>query len=321
VRRPPHLGRSLRGQPRGRSISKTASPNVSSAPRATIRSAEIERARRKRPDSLEAYDYVMRALPHMLALTPEASAEALRLTLEAVRLDPDYARGNALAAWCHAWQVVNGWAPSPQESRVEGMRLARAALRLDADDPGVLTKVGATEMLLVGDLESASAHIAKALALDPNSAWAWIRSGYLHAYRGEPETALAHFARAAQLSPFDPLNFNRYAGVALAHFVAARYEEAIAWAEKARVERPGLPFAYRVLAAAHVQLGQPERAREAAQVLLAQCPQQSLAEMMAVTPFRDGDVRRRFEDGLRQAGIPEAAPASAAERPAAHWLE
>ncbi|MCI0430820.1 MAG: tetratricopeptide repeat protein [Rhodospirillales bacterium] len=282
----------------------------------TIRSAEIERARRKRPDSLEAYDYVMRALPHMLALTPEASAEALRLTLEAVRLDPDYARANALAAWCHAWQVVNGWAPSPQESRAEGMRLARAAIRLDADDPGVLTKVGATEMLLAGDLESASAHIARALALDPNSAWAWIRSGYLHAYRGEPETALAHFERAAQLSPFDPLNFNRYAGVALAHLVAARYEEAIAWAEKARVERPGLPFAYRILATAHVQLGQQEQAREAAQVLLARCPRQSLAEMMAVTPFRDGNVRRRFEDGLRQAGIPDVVSTTAADRPA-----
>jgi TolB-like protein/Tfp pilus assembly protein PilF len=196
------------------------------------------------------------------------------------------------------------------------MQLARAALRLDADDPGVLTMVGATEILLAGDLDAASAHIAKALALDPNSAWTWIRSGYLHAYRGESETALAHFEHAAQLSPFDPLNFNRYAGVALVHFAAAHYEEAIAWAEKARVERPGLPFAYRVLAAAHVQLGQPERARTAAQILSAQCPRQSLAEMMAVMPFRDDDVRRRFEDGLRQAGIPDVVPTTVTDRPA-----
>jgi adenylate cyclase len=282
----------------------------------TLRSAEIARARRKRPDSLQAYDYVMRALPQMLALTPEAGAEALRLTMEAVRLDPDYARASAIAAWCHAWHVVNGWTTSPQQLRAAGMRLAHAALRLDADDPGVLTMVGATEILLAGDLDAASVHIAKALALDPNSAWAWIRSGYLHAYRGESDTALAHFERAAQLSPFDPLNFNRCAGIALAHFAAGRYEGAIAWAENARAERPGLPFAYRVLAAAHVQLGQVDRARTAAQVLRAQCPHQSLAEMVAVTPFRDSDVRWRFEDGLRQAGIPDAAPAPAAHRPA-----
>jgi adenylate cyclase len=203
--------------------------------------------------------------------------------------------------------VVNGWTSSPPQLRAEGLRLARAALQLDSDDPGVLTMVGATEMLLAGDFESASAHIAKALALDPNSAWTWIRSGYLHAYRGEPETALAHFERAARLSPFDPLNFNRFAGIALAHFVAARYDEAIAWAERARVERPGLPFAYRILAAAHAQLGQHERARAAAATLLAQCPHASLAEIMAAPPFPAGDLRRRFEDGLRQAGIPDAA--------------
>src|SRR5262249_24415216 len=114
-----------------------------------------------------------------------------------------------------------------------------------------------------------------------------------------------------RLSPFDPLNFNRYAGIALAHFVARRYPEAIAWAEKARVERPGLPFAYRILAAAHVQLGQPEQARAAAATLRAQCPRQSLSQMMAVTPFADAETRRRFEDGLRQAGIADfASPAA-----------
>jgi TolB-like protein/DNA-binding SARP family transcriptional activator/predicted Zn-dependent protease len=283
----------------------------------SIRSAEIERARRKRPDSLEAYDYVMRALPLMLALTPESSAEALRLTLEAVRLDPGYARAHALAGWCHGWHVANGWTTSPQQFRAEGMRLARAALRLDADDPGVLTMVGATEIMLAGDLDAAAAHIAKALALDPNSAWTWIRSGYLHVYRGEIETALAHFEHAAQLSPFDPLNFNRYAGTALAHFAAARYDEAIAWAEKARVERPGLPFAYRVLAAANMQLRREDAARAAAQVLLAQCPRLSLPEVMSTMPFADDKARRRFEDGLRQAGIPDSAPPAAAERPAA----
>ena len=282
----------------------------------TIRSAEIERARRKRPDSLEAYDYVMRALPHMLALTPEASAEALRLTMEAVRLDPGYARAHALAGWCHGWHVANGWTMSPRQFRADGMRLAHAALRLDADDPGVLTMVGATEIMLAGDLDAASAHIAKALALDPNSAWTWIRSGYLHVYRGEAGTALAHFERAAQLSPFDPLNFNRYAGIALAHFAAARYDEAIAWAEKARVERPGLPFAYRVLAAANMQLGRDGEARAAVQILLEQCPRLSLPEVMSTMPFADHEARRRFEDGLRQAGIPDAAPANATDRPA-----
>jgi TolB-like protein/Tfp pilus assembly protein PilF len=271
----------------------------------TIRAAEIERARRKRPDNLEAYDYVMRALPHVWALTREASAEALRLSTEAIRLDAAFARANALAAWCHGWQVGNGWSSAPEEARAEGMRLAAAALRLGADDPGVLTKVGAAEMLLTGDLDAAGIHIGKALALDPNSAWAWIRSGYLHAYRCEPETALEHFERAARLSPFDPLNFNRYIGIALAHFVAARYREAAESAEKGRIERPHLPWAHRVLAAAYAQLGRDDQAQAAAQAALAQNPSLSVPEIMATMPFRQDEVRGRFADALRKAGIPD----------------
>ena len=273
----------------------------------TIRTAEIGRARCKRPDNLEAYDYLMRALPHVWALTPEASAEALRLTTEAVRLDPDYARANALAAWCHGWQVGNGWSAAPEDARTEGMRLAATALRLDADDPGVLTMVGATEMLLAGDLDAAAAHIGKALALDPNSAWAWIRSGYLHVYRNEPDVALTHFERAAGLSPFDPLNFNRYIGIALAHFVAGRYHEAVEWAERGRLERPHLPWAHRVLAASYAQLGQEHQARAAAQAVLAQCPSLTLPQIMAAMPFQHRDVRDRFAQALRRSGIPDAA--------------
>lgn len=273
----------------------------------SIRSAEIERARRKRPDNLEAYDYVMRALPHVWALTPSASMEALRLTTEAVRLDPDYARANALAAWCHCWRIGNGWSPAPAESRTEGLRLARTALRLDADDPSVLTMAGAAEILLAGDLNAAAVHIGKALALDPNSAWAWIRSGYIQVYRGNPEIALEHFERASRLSPFDPLNFNRHVGVALAHFVAERYQDAIAWAERSLVERPGLPWAYRVLAAAHTQLAQHVQASDAARALLLQSPDLSLPEIMATMPFQSSDAPRRFADGLREAGIPETA--------------
>ncbi|MGH6927493.1 MAG: tetratricopeptide repeat protein, partial [Dongiaceae bacterium] len=278
----------------------------------TVRAAEIERARRKRPDNLEAYDYVMRAMPHVWALTAEASAEALRLTSEAVRLDPGYARANALAAWCHGWQVVNGWSNAPEESRAEGMRLAHAALRLDGDDPGVLTMVGAAETMLAGDLDAAAVHIGKALALDPNSAWAWIRSGYLHVYLCEPDTALEHFEHAARLSPFDPLNFNRYIGVALAHFVAEGYQDAITWAEKARLERPDLPWALRVLAASHAHLGHDDRAQAAVRALLSQCPHLALPETMSTVPFREDGVRGRFADGLRKAGIPDVAAHSRA---------
>ena len=282
----------------------------------TIRAAEIQRARRKRPQNLEAYDYVMRALPHVWALTAADSAEALRLTTEAIRLDPEYALANALAAWSHAWQFVNDWTDSPEAARRKGLDLARAALKLDADDPTVLTMVGATAMMLAHDLEMAAELIERALRLDPNSAWTWIRSGYVHAYSGDLETALVHFERAQRLSPFDPFNFNLYIGFALAHFVAGRYEQACDWAERGLRERPDLPWAYRVLAAAHPYLGNVERSLWAAAKLREINPRLSIARVMATLPLRPTDACNRYIDGLRRAGLPEESPTAAEAGPA-----
>jgi TolB-like protein len=96
----------------------------------TIRSVEIERARRKRPDSLEAYDYIMRALPQVWALTREGGVEALALTRRAIALEPTYALAHALGAWCHFWQYVNGWpAARGTSARQRGSRRARHGRR------------------------------------------------------------------------------------------------------------------------------------------------------------------------------------------------
>jgi TolB-like protein/Tfp pilus assembly protein PilF len=278
----------------------------------TIRAAEIRRARRKRPQNLEAYDYVMRALPHVWALTSTDCAEALRLTTEAIRLDPDYGLANALAAWCHAWQFGNHWTAAPERACREGLDLARAALKLDPEDPTVLTMAGGAIMSLAQDLETADELTDRALRLDPNSAWAWIRSGYGYAYRGDAEAALTHFERAQRLSPFDPFNFNLYVGFAVANFVAARYEQACEWAERGLRERPDLPWAYRVLAAAHPYLGNVERSLWAAARLRELNPQISVAAIMAVLPLRPAEARARFAEGLRRAGLPEDSPAVAA---------
>ena len=172
-------------------------------------------------------------------------------------------------------------------------------------------RFGATVMLLAQDLDMAADLIDRALRLDPHSAWAWIRSGYVQAYRGDAETALAHFERAQRLSPFDPFNFNLYVGFALAHFIAERYEQACEWAERGLRERPDLPWAYRVLAAAHPYLGNVERSRWAAARVREANPQISVARVMASLPLRSADASARFAEGLRRAGLPESAPAGA----------
>ena len=271
----------------------------------TIRSVEIERARRKRPDSMEAYDYIMRALPQVWALTREGGIEALRLTQRAIALEPSYALAHALGAWCHFWQFVNGWPADLEASRDEGLRLARAALRLDNEDPDVLAMVGAVEATLGRNLDYAAALIDKALTIDPNSAWAWIRGGYCHVYRGHDALALQYFERAEKLSPFDPLNFNRHVGVALAHFIAGRYELAVEAAARALLERPHLTWGHRVIAAAYGQLGWRAEGAAAVGQIRHYSPGATIASVLQVMALEPEALRQRFAEGLRRAGLPD----------------
>src|SRR5262249_19596636 len=67
----------------------------------------------------------------------------------------------------------------------------------------------------------------RALVLDPNSAWAWNRSGWLQSYLDKPDVAIEHFERSLRLSPLDPMNFNAFIGIGSAHFAAGRYFDSI----------------------------------------------------------------------------------------------
>jgi TolB-like protein/DNA-binding SARP family transcriptional activator len=275
----------------------------------SVSMAEIERARRKRPESLAAYDYAMRALAKIWMVTPRANAEAMHLTREAIRLDPNYATAYAYASWCQFWAFANGWTDTPELARAEAFRLINCALQLDGNDPNVLTIAALNSIAIAHDIEAARAYVDKALRLDPNFTWGWNRSGYIEVYRDNIETALAHFERAALLSPFDPLTFNRLIGMALAHYCAGRHEEAARLAEQARQERPGLPWAYRVLIAAYVELGRLEDARRAVVALSADVPSQTVERILSSMPFGRHDVRERFARALSLAGIPSGAPA------------
>lgn len=109
----------------------------------SIRIAEIERARRKRPQALGAYDYAMRAMPHVWALEKEESGKALDLLDKALGIDPDYPLALALAAWCHAQRSVYQWAERIEESKARALTLAERAAAISSDDPLILAVLGA----------------------------------------------------------------------------------------------------------------------------------------------------------------------------------
>ena len=100
-----------------------------------LRKVEIERARAKPTESIDAYDLFLRALALHNTLTVEANKEALRLLERAVAIDPDYASAYGLAAYCHLRQLQRGWGTSAVPGIERGIHSARLAAELGQDDP------------------------------------------------------------------------------------------------------------------------------------------------------------------------------------------
>jgi adenylate cyclase len=147
--------------------------------------------------------------------------------------------------------------------------------------------------------------IARALALNANLRMAWHVSGFIKVWLGEPETALDHFAKAERLSPLDPLLFNTHLGVAHAHFFDGGYGEASSWAAITLRERPDHFASLRIAAASLAFAGRTHEARSYADRLRQLDPQLRISTVKdTLGPYRP-DLLRKFEEGLRLAGLPE----------------
>ncbi|WP_018261128.1 adenylate/guanylate cyclase domain-containing protein [Methylobacterium sp. WSM2598] len=268
----------------------------------TITLSEIERIRRKRPDNLNAYECVMRALPAVWSQHADDTNEGLRLAERAIALDPSYPLPKALAAWCYAQRVTYMRTPVPAEDRERALMLAQQAASLDNDDPLVLTVLSAAYSL-VREYDLGLTVIEKALRLDPNSAWAWTRSGYLNVYKDRPEVAIEHFQRALRLSPVDPMRFNVFFGFGSANFAKSDYNEAARWASKAIEEKPTAVWAYRLLTTSYANAGRLDDARSALGKFLEAYPGMTVAKAVEATPG-SADFRSRYAHGLLEAGLP-----------------
>jgi TolB-like protein/Flp pilus assembly protein TadD len=267
--------------------------------------AEIERAKRKPTGSLDAHDYYLRGIANVHRGTREAVAEALPLFRKAMELDPDFASAYAMAAWCHFLHKFNGWTADPAKEAAEGARLARRAVELGKDDAVALARSGHALAHLAGDLDRGIALTDRALALNPNSAAAWLLGGYLRISRGEPDAAIERFARAMRLSPLDPEMPRMQCGMAMAHLFAGRLDAASLWAEKAFRTRPTYLAVVGAIAASHALAGRMDEARRAMDHLRKLDPKLRISNLDDWVPLSRPEDRAMFADGLQKAGLPE----------------
>ena len=276
---------------------------VAGALQPSIRVAEIERSRRKRPQDLGAYDYAMRAMPHVWALEKDESATALELLEKSLQIEPDYPLALALTAWCHAQRSVYNWAHDIAVSQAESLRLAEQAAQLSGDDPLILAVLG-TVHTIGRNRGTARVLLERAVAIDPNSAWAWSRLGWLETYSENADRAMEHLQRALRLSPLDPMNFNNYVALACAHSVKEEYEEAVELFKRALQERPHADWIYRNLTACLHGAGRMNEARAAFAPLMEVYPDLTAAKIKTAMPFTPQFMERMCAH-LIQLGLPD----------------
>ena len=270
-----------------------------------LEQAEIERAKRKPTEHLDAYDYYLRGIASLHQLTRESTANALQLFYKAIELDPEFASAYGMAAFCAVMRKANGWMADREQETVETERLALKAVDLGRDDAVALSLGGEALAFVVGDYNSGAAFIDRALALNPNLATAWLFSGWVRADLGDTEGALQRLATAIRMSPVDPFMFDMLNAVAMAHLLAGRFEEASSWAERSLREKPDFLASLRFAAASYALAGRTEDAQKVVRRILALDPSERISNLAEVVSIRRAADMALFSEGLRKAGLPE----------------
>jgi adenylate cyclase len=279
--------------------------NVVGAIAPKIEQAEIERAKPKPTESLDAYDSYLRALMYFNRWTSESISEALRLFYRAVELDPGFASAYGMAAWCYVRRRLSGWMEEPVHEMAELERLARKANELANDDPVPLYSAGWALVHTNSDAEAGAAMIDRALTLNPNITAAWLVGGWTKIFLGESNKAIGYFERAIRLNPLDPLIARMQTGIAAAQFLAGQYQEAAVSAENGLRQHPNdLPL-LRVAAASHALAGQMMDAEKHMGRIRHLDPTLRLSRVAALAPCRRADDVSRYIEGMRRAGLPE----------------
>jgi adenylate cyclase len=191
-----------------------------------VRRLEIERARRKRPENLGAYDLFLRAQPHMQAHMPKGARIAIPLLEEALRLEPDYAAVHTRLAWCHEWCFTRGGFDEADKNAA--LAHARRAIASDADDAAALAVAGWIIIVLTKEHEMALTTVERALSLNASCAMAHFYAALVNAFADRPQSAIFHAKRALRLSPFDPRAFEAHLALGMAAIREGDNDEAAA---------------------------------------------------------------------------------------------
>jgi TolB-like protein len=268
-----------------------------------ILAAEAARVRRKPPQSIDAWDLVMQALPHMWRMKTDEHRRAQTLLQQAIELDPDYAHAHALLGWTYI-SMFNLDSRTPIGAFTDkALEAGARAVELDDQEPWAHLVLGLGHARRRRP-ELASAHLSRCIELNPSFALGYAGLGYALACGGAPERGLEVVEQAHRLSPRDPfLAFYAPTVRYMALFALGRYEEAVAVCRMTAARHPHHAGAWRLMTVSLALLGRINEAREALAHTLTLQPDLSSAHVTKDSAYADPADRARVLEGLRKAGL------------------
>jgi adenylate cyclase len=269
--------------------------NVAGVIEPTLQAAETARSAARPTNDLTAYDLYLRAYAMFWSSTRHIP-EALRLTEQAIERDPRYGPALAWAAYCYVGLLHGSQSENREADRRKAVDLARRALQVAGDDPGVLVNAAYALAYFGEDIGAMMALVDRALALNPSFARGWYISGVIELWAGQLDVAIKHVEASMRLSPRASIR-PALGVIGGAHFFAQRFNEAVPKLILAIQEDSSYIQPYRYLAACYAHMGQLDGARE------------MVARLWAITPaviadasyLRNAGHRELYLSGLRLA--------------------
>ena len=260
-----------------------------------LQTAETARSAARPTSDLTAYDLYLRAYAMALSSDKEVP-EALRLAEQAIARDPRYGPALTCAANCCQRLLFAGRSEDREADRRKGADLARRALEVAGDDPGILADAACALAYFGEDIGAMMALVDRALAFNPNYARGWNQSGVLRMWAGQLDIAIKHYEAALRLSPRARVGTTLF-NIGAAHFYSRRFDQAVPKLLLAIQEDPSLPSPYRLLAACYAHMGRLDDARE----IVTRLRSITSAVIPDASFLRNPEQRELYLSGLRLA--------------------
>jgi TolB-like protein len=263
--------------------------------------AEGVRAFSRSADDLGAWEYVARARTHVWRLTRSDNAAATDALKRALEAYPDYAPARSLLGFCLVFAAHNGWIARDRGLRAGREHILRATA-IDDCDPWGQIAFGYSSMMERRTEESLAA-FRRAVSLNPSSATAHSYLSHGLAFAGHDGEAITHGEDAIRLSPFDPEMAMFLGSIAVTHYLAGRYSQALSYSEELLRLRPGFQGAQRMRCATLAQIGQIEEAAQSLAKIRLEHPELSINWIRKCVPYQTPALMELFLDGMRKAGL------------------